>query len=145
MNYTEQFKNIESKKVLIIGDVMVDSYIWGNVDRISPEAPVRIVSTTKTENRLGGAANVVKNINALGLEPILCSVIGSDASGEILKEILSQQNITAQGCITSPGRITTTKTRVISGNHQILRIDNEQTDQLDEILTTELRNYHYLR
>ena len=83
----EIIQNAKNKKIAVVGDVMLDRYFWGSVTRISPEAPVPIVSTTKTENRLGGAANVVKNINALGLEPILCSVIGSDASGEILKEI----------------------------------------------------------
>ena len=80
MNYAEIFKRFESLNVIIIGDVMIDSYWWGKVDRISPEAPVPVCTVTKKEHRLGGAANVALNIVAMGANPIVCSVIGNDAA-----------------------------------------------------------------
>jgi len=120
------------KKVLIIGDVMVDEYLWGNVTRISPEAPVPVVQCSKREHRMGGAANVGINIKSLGAEPIMCSVIGKDDIGEIFKKILIRNNMSDFGIIESDKRITTVKTRVI-GNHQhLLRVDHEVIDFLDQ-------------
>ncbi|MCL2329320.1 MAG: bifunctional ADP-heptose synthase [Bacteroidetes bacterium] len=123
-------QSIENKAVIVIGDVMIDSYIWGKVDRISPEAPVPVVSVNKTENRLGGAANVAQNLAALQLTPILCSVIGCDEAGANLKELLRQKSLCADYCIEIPERKTTNKQRILSGNHQILRIDTEQTNEI---------------
>jgi rfaE bifunctional protein kinase chain/domain len=119
------FDNFKSLKTLVIGDVMIDSYLWGKVDRISPEAPVPIVSVNRRENRLGGAANVALNIQALGATPILCSVIGDDSKAETLIELLKQQNLSAKGIIKSADRITTTKFRVIGNHSQMLRVDEE--------------------
>jgi len=120
------FEDFTKLKVLIIGDVMVDSYILGKVDRISPEAPVPILLTKKREFRLGGAANVALNIQALGATPILCAVIGSDENGEKLIERLSKRRLKSQGIVRSTyGRPTTTKTRVISGSQHVVRIDTE--------------------
>ncbi|MBP7271092.1 MAG: D-glycero-beta-D-manno-heptose-7-phosphate kinase, partial [Bacteroidia bacterium] len=82
------FRSMEKLNVLVIGDVMLDAYLWGNVDRISPEAPVPIVSIRKKENRLGGAANVAINVRALGATPLLCSVIGSDTNGRDFIELM---------------------------------------------------------
>ncbi len=120
------FEDFTKLKVMIIGDVMVDSYIFGKVDRISPEAPIPILLTKKREFRLGGAANVALNIQALGATPILCAVIGSDENGEKLVERLSKRRLNSQGIVRSTyGRPTTTKTRVISGSQHVVRIDTE--------------------
>ena len=104
---------------------MIDSYIYGRVERISPEAPVPIITIRNKEKRLGGAANVALNIQALGAEPILCSVVGSDRDGDIFKELLEAQEISATGIICSDERTTTKKQRVMSGSHHLLRIDSE--------------------
>ncbi len=112
-------------KVMIIGDVMIDSYLWGKVERISPEAPVPVVTSTSEENRLGGAANVALNIQSLGATPILCSVIGNDLQSSTFYNLLKKQNITSEGIIEDKQRITTIKTRVISNHQQLLRVDRE--------------------
>jgi rfaE bifunctional protein kinase chain/domain len=130
--YKELLRNVEQNTVIVIGDVMIDSYVWGKVDRISPEAPVPVVSVNKTENRLGGAANVAQNLAALQLSPILCSVIGCDETAIILKELLHKNSLNTDYCIEIPERKTTCKQRVLSGNHQILRIDTEQTEEISE-------------
>lgn len=119
------FESFNGLKVLIIGDVMIDAYLWGSVTRISPEAPVPIVSVTKRENRLGGAANVALNIQALGAIPILCSDIGNDEKSNLFLELLKKQNLTNEGIIKNSNRITTVKTRIIGNNHQMLRVDSE--------------------
>jgi rfaE bifunctional protein kinase chain/domain len=119
------FKSFNNLNVLIIGDVMIDTYMWGNVNRISPEAPVPIVSVTKTESRLGGAANVALNIQAMGANPILCSVIGDDDSSKLFLNLLKKQKLSLDGILKSKERITTVKTRVIGANHQMLRVDQE--------------------
>lgn len=114
-----------SHKVLIIGDVMIDSYLWGKVERISPEAPVPIITWTSQENRLGGAANVALNIQSLGATPILCAVIGSDDRSKIFYELLGKQSMTSIGIIEDNERMTTMKTRIISNDQQMLRVDRE--------------------
>ena len=116
---------------MVIGDVMVDAYLWGKVDRISPEAPVPIVAVHKRESRLGGAANVAINISAMGATPILCSVIGNDRSGEELMMLMQEMGMKAEGMIPSDDRVTTVKTRVIGNNHQLLRVDDEEVHQLN--------------
>lgn len=121
----EIFKSFNNLNVLIIGDVMIDSYLWGKVNRISPEAPVPIVSVIKKERRLGGAANVALNIQALGANPILCSVIGVDYEGQAFMELLKGQKLSQKGILKSRDRITTVKTRVIGNNSQLLRVDEE--------------------
>ncbi len=134
-NLINQFENIP---VLIIGDVMIDAYLFGNVERISPEAPVPIVAVNKKESRLGGAANVALNLASLGAKPILCSIIGNDAEGDELIELLNKSNINSAGILKDIDRITTVKTRVISQNHQMLRIDNENAEPLNLIQTNAL-------
>lgn len=108
---------------------MMDSYLWGNVERISPEAPVPVVSVHKRENRLGGAANVALNIQSLGATPFICSVIGNDMEGAAFLQLLKDQELSAEGIISLNDRPTTVKTRVIGQNQQMLRID-EETDTL---------------
>ena len=119
------FESFNNLKVLIIGDVMVDAYLWGSVDRISPEAPVPIVAVKKRESRLGGAANVAINIQSMGATPILCSVIGNDRNGSELIHLMEELKISTAGMIQSSERVTTVKTRVIGNNHQLLRVDDE--------------------
>lgn len=131
------FDGFASKKVLIIGDVMIDTYYWGKVDRISPEAPVPVVDVIDTENRLGGAANVALNIKALGAKPILCSIVGNDANSWVINELLEKSDLSIEGIIKLENRPTTTKTRIISGFQQLLRIDRENNSPIkgsDEIL-----------
>ncbi len=124
-NITQLFSEFKKLNVLIIGDVMLDAYVWGKVERISPEAPVPIVTITKRENRLGGAANVAINIQSLGAKPVLCSVIGSDQHGKTFIQLLQQMGMSSEGIIQSEDRPTTMKTRVIGNNHQMLRVDDE--------------------
>jgi D-glycero-beta-D-manno-heptose-7-phosphate kinase len=129
---TNLFNDFNNQNVLIIGDVMIDSYYFGNVDRISPEAPVPIVSVSRRENRLGGAANVALNIQALGANPILCSAIGNDSKGNTFNELLSKRNLSSEGILQVEGRITTVKTRIIGNNNQILRVDSEDDSPLND-------------
>ncbi|MBL0329621.1 MAG: D-glycero-beta-D-manno-heptose-7-phosphate kinase [Bacteroidetes bacterium] len=127
----DTFKAFNKLNVLIIGDVMIDAYMWGNVNRISPEAPVPIVAIHKKENRLGGAANVALNIQAMGANPILCSVIGEDDGAKVFLDLLKGNKLSNKGIIKSKRRITTVKTRVISSNHQMLRVDEEIESNID--------------
>ena len=127
------FNKFNDLRVLIIGDVMVDTYVWGKVNRISPEAPVPIVSINKKENRLGGAANVALNVQALGATPVLCSVIGEDVDGQTFIELLNSRGISTEGIIKSNQRITSVKERVLSGSQHMLRIDREIEKELNEL------------
>lgn len=132
------FKNFSQLNVLIIGDVMMDSYFFGKVDRISPEAPVPIVSVEKKDNRLGGAANVALNIKALGANPILCAVIGNDEDGKKFNSLLKKEKLSSTGIVTSGERITTVKTRIIGNKHQVLRVDSENNHPLSKKEYTQL-------
>lgn len=134
------FQNFNKLNVLIIGDVMIDSYYYGEVNRISPEAPVPIVSVNKKDNRLGGAANVALNIKALGATPILCSVIGTDGAADKFTELLQKENLSAEGITRSKERITTVKTRIIGNKHQVLRVDSEVETPLSNTEQTNLSN-----
>ncbi len=104
---------------------MIDAYMWGKVNRISPEAPVPIVAVDRLENRLGGAANVSLNVQALGAIPLTFAVIGDDEKGNLLRQLFKEQSLSDKGIIQSPDRKTTVKTRVLSGGNQILRVDEE--------------------
>ncbi len=117
---------------MVIGDVMLDAYLWGKVDRISPEAPVPIVTVNKRERRLGGAANVAINLHAMGAIPLLCSVIGNDRNGEELLTLMQELQMNTQGMVLSEERVTTVKTRVIGNNHQLIRVDDEVLHDLSE-------------
>lgn len=119
-------------KALVIGDVMVDKYLTGRIDRISPEAPVPIVNLQSREARLGGAANVTLSLKALEAEPILVSVVGADENGQLIKHLLKEQNISADYIHDSTHRRTTVKSRILSSNQQILRVDEEDTHPLNE-------------
>ena len=138
MRINELLDTFRNFKVLVVGDVMVDTYLWGYVTRISPEAPVPVVMQTRTENRLGGASNVALNIHSLGATPIICTVVGEDEAGVIFKTMTIRQGMTSQGIIKSPVRMTTVKTRVVAGHQQLLRIDNEADEYLDKDLNHQL-------
>lgn len=124
------FERFKKMRVIVIGDAMVDSYMWGKVERMSPEAPVPIVSVIKRENRLGGAANVSLNIQALGAIPILFSVIGSDDKGKKFRKLLERRNLSCEGIFIDPQRITTVKNRIISKGQHIARVDEETTEYI---------------
>lgn len=130
MRIAELFERFNGKRILVIGDVMIDAYVRGTVSRVSPEAPVPIVSLDKEEKRLGGAANVAVNLMALGASPVICSVVGDDESGRLLRDLLHSASISSDGLIHSTSRITTVKTRVIGNNQHLLRIDAEVTDAI---------------
>ncbi len=132
------FEAFNNKRVLIIGDVMLDAYIWGKVERISPEAPVPVVTVVKREERLGGAANVGMNVRALGARPIMCSVIGSDDRGETLRALMLNSGLDDAGIIESPHRFTTTKFRILGNNTQMLRVDEETSLPLEKEVFHEL-------
>jgi rfaE bifunctional protein kinase chain/domain len=148
-SYKKLFEEFNKLTIMIIGDVMVDSYLWGKVERISGEAPIPIVALRRRENRMGGAANVAMNIKSMGAKPILCSVIGEDDKGTAFLDLLKKEKIATQGIIRSPQRITTTKFRIFGNSTQMLRVDEEEENDLsghdrshllaniDKILSTE--------
>jgi rfaE bifunctional protein kinase chain/domain len=135
------FENFNQQKILIIGDVMIDAYMWGKVRRISPEAPVPVVSDIFEEKRLGGAANVALNIKAMGAVPILCSVIGNDLRGKQFLDLLNEQNLSDIGLVMDPFQVTTQKTRVISGTQHLLRVDEESEEEISLSTQTKLIDF----
>ncbi len=124
------FDKMDGLHVVVVGDVMLDNYWWGNVDRISPEAPVPIVALTRRECRLGGAANVALNCRALGAKVTLATVTGDDSEGKTLVKLATEAGIDTSLVMQSWRRPTTTKTRVLSRNQQMMRIDDEVIDEL---------------
>lgn len=128
MTIPEIFDAFHRLQVLIVGDIMLDSYVWGKVERISPEAPVPVVLAQRKEFRLGGAGNVVLNVDALGAKAVICSVVGEDVYGNELLNILKANGLSCEGIIQSHQRITTVKERIIAGSQQVVRVDTE-TDQ----------------
>ncbi|MEI7896102.1 MAG: bifunctional ADP-heptose synthase [bacterium] len=129
-NYKKLFEDFNRLNIMIIGDVMVDSYLWGKVERISSEAPIPIVALRKRESRMGGAANVAMNISAMGANPILCSVIGTDEKGDQFLDLLKKEKISDEGIVRSTRRITTTKFRIFGNSFQMLRVDEEMDNDL---------------
>lgn len=152
IDFVKVFDKFNSLNILIIGDVMIDAYWWGGVNRISPEAPVPVCAVNDKESRLGGAANVALNIAAMGANPILCSVVGEDYQGHQLCELMKKQNMDTNGIVFSSNRPTTVKTRIIGNKTQMLRIDEETDanislseekiflDKIESIINTEKIN-----
>lgn len=130
MNFEQLFQQFQSIKAGVIGDVMLDSYLWGKVDRISPEAPVPVITLEKKEARIGGAGNVALNLASLGAQVNMLSVMGADEDGRQLKGLLEDHSIKTDFLLESSKRITTNKTRIISRNQQMMRVDNEITADL---------------
>lgn len=129
-DFKKLFDSFSSLKVGVIGDVMLDTYIWGRVERISPEAPVPVVTLNKKEYRIGGAGNVALNCISLGAQVSILSVMGNDNEGLILEELMQSSNVDTSCLIKSDKRITTSKTRVISRNQHMMRLDDETTADL---------------
>jgi D-glycero-beta-D-manno-heptose-7-phosphate kinase len=134
----QAFESFRGKRVLVIGDVMIDAYLWGRVERISPEAPVPIVSLHKRENRLGGAANVALNIRNLGGIPVLCTFTGDDEKGRLFNTLSEENGLVTSGVIPSGDRMTTVKFRIIGNNTQMLRVDEETENPLTGDQTSRL-------
>lgn len=118
-------------RVLVVGDIMLDAYLWGRVDRISPEAPVPVVQVTERSERLGGAANVVLNLHALGAHTTLISLVGDDAAAGSIERLMREKQLTTAGILRSSSRRTTVKTRIISAHQHVVRVDEEMESDID--------------
>lgn len=138
----------KGKRIAVIGDLMVDRYYWGTVNRISPEAPVPVVEVDSQSTRLGGAANVANNIATLGGIPLMIGVTGKDDGGELLRNLIEEARFPSQGIVVDDDRPTTIKTRVIAHHQHVVRIDHEVKEEISEnlqeriltVLKKELRN-----
>ncbi|MEO8569266.1 MAG: PfkB family carbohydrate kinase [Ginsengibacter sp.] len=131
-DFDQLFADVSKLKVAVIGDVMLDTYWWGNVERISPEAPVPVVAVSKREKRIGGAGNVALNVQSMGASVTVLSILGDDEDGVQLKILLKENNIDTRFILESKKRITTNKIRIISRNQQMMRLDAEHTEDIDE-------------
>src|SRR6202012_3325486 len=127
---TTLFERMQELHVVVVGDVMLDNYWWGDVERISPEAPVPVVALQRRESRLGGAANVALNCRSLGAKVTIASVVGNDKDGVLLTQLVKDADISTDLLMYSKQRPTTTKTRVICRNQQMMRLDDEISDEL---------------
>lgn len=134
----EILENGKNKRIMVIGDLMIDRYLWGQVSRISPEAPVPIINIEDEEVRFGGAANVANNLIELGAEPVLVGTVGTDQWGEIFSKMLINKDLTPNGLIVDRSRPTTIKTRIIGNNQQIARVDREKTHPATETIQREM-------
>jgi rfaE bifunctional protein kinase chain/domain len=134
----EQFKKTT---LLVVGDIMIDEFVWGTVTRISPEAPVPVVAVNREDLLLGGAANVVHNVHSLGGRVLLAGLIGADQMGERIKRLLAAQRIDSEGLVVQAGRPTTVKTRVIAHSQQVVRFDRESREPISAESQTKLLHY----
>lgn len=127
---TELLENFGGRRVAILGDLMLDRYVWGSVDRISPEAPVPVVEVSEETTRFGGAANVAENVASLGAVASVVGVVGDDATGERLLELLGGRGVDVERVVRVPGRPTTVKTRIIAHGQQVVRADREDSSDV---------------
>ena len=137
-NFSQLFAGFGQIRAGVIGDVMLDTYLWGHVERISPEAPVPVVTLDRQEHRIGGAGNVALNLASLGARVSSFSVIGKDKDGEVLELLLAEKGIDTSGHLKTGSRITTNKARVMGRNQQMLRLDSETTRDLGALEEEEL-------
>jgi rfaE bifunctional protein kinase chain/domain len=140
MKWRNVFDKFQKNKILIIGDIMMDTYLIGKVDRISPEAPVPIVDIEKKINKLGGAANVAMNIKELGATPVICSIIGKDNQGKELEELFKSNKLITKYLYKTNSRKTTNKIRIIGNHTQMLRMDDESRDDIENGTFEKLKN-----
>jgi D-beta-D-heptose 7-phosphate kinase/D-beta-D-heptose 1-phosphate adenosyltransferase len=140
MNLKRLFKEVKNKEIVVVGDLILDQYIWGVVDRISPEAPVPVVEVKKEEYSLGGAANVGANIVSLGAKVTVVGVVGEDIHGETMLKILKDRSINSEGVFIGR-RPTTVKTRVIAHNQQVVRFDREDARGLSNSTFEKLKDF----
>ncbi|MBX7107830.1 MAG: carbohydrate kinase [Chitinophagales bacterium] len=138
MNLEKVIAQFKGCRIVVVGDVMLDVYLRGSVQRISPEAPVPVVTVEEKEERPGGAANVALNLRSLGAVPLLCAVTGNDDAAQSIRRILKNNGMATEGLLASPTRVTSVKTRVLSRNQQMLRYDTEITDELNADLEKKL-------
>jgi rfaE bifunctional protein kinase chain/domain len=144
MNHFNQlFDGFATTKIGVVGDIMLDTYWWGSVDRISPEAPVPIVSLQRKETRVGGAANVALNLRALGAPTTLFAVVGMDAEAGELNALLKAEGINTQYIHSSASRVTTNKVRIMGRNQQMMRLDHENTHDINEAESKALLDNFY--
>jgi len=145
IDFDKLFAGFESIKIGVLGDVMLDTYWWGQVERISPEAPVPIVALDRKEYRIGGAGNVALNLACLGAKVSVLSVIGNDDDGSVLTKLFAQNNIYTGYLLKNNSRITTSKSRIICRNQQMMRLDSEITSDLsredEDKLIEKVRQY----
>ena len=127
--------------ILVIGDLMIDHYLWGGCERISPEAPVQVVDIARETTVLGGAGNVINNLVALGAQVSIAGVIGDDENGEELCAMLDAIGVKSEGLVKQKGRKTSKKSRIIASNQQILRYDKESKDAIDPISEEAIVSY----
>jgi len=135
------FKKFDQVSILVVGDLMLDRFIWGFVSRISPEAPVPIVEVTSESDMPGGSANVVNNLCALGTRTHVCGVVGDDRIGQILRDKLTHKRIDLRGIMVNPERATTLKTRIIAHSQQMVRVDKENRVEVGDRETSRLIAY----
>jgi D-glycero-beta-D-manno-heptose-7-phosphate kinase len=136
--YLEIIDNFKNKKVLVIGDIMLDKYLEGDVEKISPEAPVQVVNITNQKNMLGGAANVCNNLAQTGAKTYLAGIIGKDNPGRIIIGLLKNQKIDSSLIIEDKNRETTLKTRIIGRHQQLIRLDHEVTEKINQSITSKI-------
>jgi D-beta-D-heptose 7-phosphate kinase/D-beta-D-heptose 1-phosphate adenosyltransferase len=125
-------------RILVVGDVMLDQFIWGGVSRISPEAPVPVVEFARESYMPGGAANVARNLSALGVKPQLFGAVGRDVAASQLRKLLGQQSVGCAGLVVSPSRHTSIKTRIVAQQQQVVRVDRESRGDLNGVLMQKL-------
>lgn len=134
MNRTEIecfLSRLKGLRVLVVGDLMLDEYVWGSTERISPEAPVQIVDVVRGDLRLGGAGNVINNLLSLGCLVEVVAALGDDEDGRLLRQMLGEKSIGTQAIVAEPSRTTSRKTRILAGNQQMLRIDRESKNPIN--------------
>ncbi|MEW5758586.1 MAG: D-glycero-beta-D-manno-heptose-7-phosphate kinase [Candidatus Omnitrophota bacterium] len=134
-------KNFQKSKVLVIGDLILDEFIWGNVDRISPEAPVPVVWVKSESFMPGGASNVANNISSLGGKATILGVIGDDHHGKLLTDELKRRNVDTSGLVIDNNRPTSLKTRIIAHHQQVVRVDREKIDNIDDNLIEQILSF----
>ena len=134
-------KKFDGKNVLVVGDIMLDRYVWGNVERISPEAPVPVVEVIKETQTLGGCGNVANNITSVGGNVRIITIVGNDIYAEELKKMLKEKKVNIDGVFLDNSRPTTVKTRIIAHNQQVVRVDKESRHQLNPQLFEKIKSY----
>ena len=140
MNYSEITKQFKNKKILVVGDIMLDEYIIGTSERISPEAPVPVISKSDEQFSLGGSANVANNLKQLGVKTYLVGSLGNDSHGRKVKSLLKKEGFDEKNILKDSGKPTTLKTRIISNGQQIARVDREDTGEISISLQNQVLN-----
>ena len=140
MDLTSFVDHFERAKILIVGDIILDQYIWGGVNGISPEAPIPVVEVIRESVSLGGASNVANNVHALGAQVMLCGVVGEESYGEMLLHHLNEKQISTKGVVLDPNRPTTRKTRIVAHKQQVVRVDRENAGPIGKGIMEKLKD-----